>query len=67
MIMDKKTRVLLVVIGIISILTGTYGYMTKAESPVNFSAIFIGLALIGTVYFNYKGVDQSDKKRNGDN
>ncbi|MGB7393252.1 MAG: hypothetical protein WA913_02545 [Pricia sp.] len=59
--MDKKTRILLIVIGILSTLASIYGIFTEKDSPFNYFGIFIGLSLIGVVFFDKR---ESDKNEN---
>ena len=49
--MDKKTKITLIIIGILSVLAGIGVYFEKQENINALFAIFIGLALIGTVFF----------------
>ncbi|WP_157687275.1 hypothetical protein [Jiulongibacter sediminis] len=56
--MNKNTRLFLTVIGILSIVAGVYSYFVKGSSETGFSGIFIGIALIGTVYINFKRLDK---------
>lgn len=56
--MNKNTRKLLFAIGILSLVAGVYSYFFKEDSLTGLSGIFIGIALIGAVFINYKGLDK---------
>jgi hypothetical protein len=56
--LNKNTRLFLTVIGILSIVAGVYSYFVKGSSGTGFSGIFIGIALIGAVYINFKRLDK---------
>lgn len=49
--MDKKTRIPLLVIGFLSLISGVYLAVTGSDFTDYFFGIFIGLTLIGSVYF----------------
>ncbi|MEO8960660.1 MAG: hypothetical protein ABI325_02180 [Ginsengibacter sp.] len=49
--MERPTKILLIIIGVLSILTGIYSYFYKSEPVISYSAIFIGVAIIGIVFF----------------
>ncbi|MDO6471316.1 hypothetical protein [Maribacter sp. 1_MG-2023] len=57
--MNKSTRTVIIIIGTLSILAGIYGFITNADSTATYSGIFIGIALIGSVIINQKGLDKS--------
>jgi len=48
--MNKSTKTTLIIIGILSMLAGIGFYFEKQETNNAVFAIFIGLALIGTVF-----------------
>ena len=47
--MDKRTKIFLIVLGIISIGVGIWSYKPENDSIDNYFGVFIGIALIGTV------------------
>ncbi len=49
--MNKNTRILLITIGALSILSGIYGFVTETNLSMNFLAIFIGVSIIGSVFY----------------
>ena len=48
--MEKSTKIAIVIIGILTISTGIYSYFYKSETTIAYTAIFIGVALIGSVF-----------------
>lgn len=57
--MNKSTKAVIVVIGILSILAGIYGFFADSEPSVNYGGIFIGIVLLGSVLINQKRLDKS--------
>ncbi|VXC08236.1 hypothetical protein [Maribacter litoralis] len=57
--MNKSTKTVIVIIGILSILAGIYGFFTNAESTVTYSGIFIGVVLLGSLFISKNGLDKS--------
>ena len=53
--MKKSTKNLLYVIGLLSIIAGIYSYVSGGDTFEFISALFIGVSLIGTVYFDKSG------------
>ena len=49
--MEKSIKIVLIIIGILSISAGIYSYFYKSATPVEYFAIFIGVALIGSALF----------------
>lgn len=47
--MDKSTKVLLIILGITAVGVGIWSYISEKDTFHTYSAIFIGIALIGTV------------------
>lgn len=58
--MKKSTRIVIIVIGVLSILSGIYGFFSKAESFNIYWGIFIGIVLIGSLYFDKSNVDKTE-------
>lgn len=52
--MTKSVKIIVTVIGSLSILAGLYFAFTGSEFSSYFSSIFIGVVLVGTVYFYKK-------------
>ncbi len=50
--MEKSTKSVIIGIGIISILSGVYGYFSGSKNFDIFLAFFIGASLIGSIYFD---------------
>lgn len=59
--LDKKTYLIIVIIGGISILFGIYNMINSGESYTSFSGVFLGIVLVGSAYFSY-----SKSKEKGD-
>lgn len=57
--MNKSTKTVIVIIGILSILAGIYGFFTDSEPAVTYGGIFIGIVLLGSLLINQKGLDKS--------
>lgn len=47
--MDKRTKIFLLILGIVSVGVGAWSYKPENEVVDNYFGVFIGLALIGTV------------------
>lgn len=47
--MDKRTKIFLIVLGVISIGVGIWSYNPENDAIDNYFGVFIGIALIGTV------------------
>ena len=48
--MEKLTKIVLIIIGSLSILAGIFAYFYKNDTPIDYFAIFIGVAIIGSVF-----------------
>ena len=48
--MGKSTKITIVIIGVLTISAGIYSYFYKSETTIAYSAIFIGVALIVSVF-----------------
>ncbi|WP_422858311.1 hypothetical protein ACOKFD_12995 [Flagellimonas sp. S174] len=59
--MDKKTRNLLIGIGILAMIAGIYGFATSMDSWTNYFGIFIGLSIIFVVYTDRIGLHKNDE------
>lgn len=49
--MSKSVKVLIIIIGVLSIISGVYLAFSGAEFSKYFSGIFIGATLIGSAFF----------------
>jgi uncharacterized membrane protein HdeD (DUF308 family) len=47
--MEKSTKTVIIIMGALTILAGIYSYFYKSETTIAYSAIFVGVALIGSV------------------
>lgn len=57
--MNKSTKIVVTVIGLLSILAGIYGFFTDSEPAVSYGGIFIGIVLIGSLLINKNGDDKN--------
>ena len=60
---ENQTYTILMVIGILSILSGIYGLYNGSPFESYFFGIFIGLSIIGVAYYNRM---EQKKKQNED-
>lgn len=58
--MNKPTRIILIIIGFLSVLAGVYSYFYKQDGSNTYFAIFIGMILIGSVLLT--GNKKKDQK-----
>ncbi len=47
--MEKPTKIFLIILGIVAVGVGIWSYISEKDTFNTYSAIFIGIALIGTV------------------
>lgn len=59
--MKKSTQTVIIVIGILSILSGIYGFFSNAESYTIYWGIFMGIVLLGSLYFDKNDVHKTGK------
>ncbi len=50
--MTKSVKIVILIIGSLTILVGIYSAYTGSEFSTYFPSIFLGMALLGTVYFS---------------
>ena len=53
--MNKSTKIVVTIIGILSILAGVYGFFSDSEPAMTYGGIFIGIVLLGSLLINKKG------------
>jgi len=58
--MQKSTKNIVIIIGILGILSGVYSIYTGGEMFDILIGIFIGASLIGSVYFDLNGNHNSE-------
>jgi len=60
--MTKSVKRLIITIGALSLISGIYLAVSGSDFSEYFSGIFIGVTLIGSVFF-FKEKDNEEKKR----
>ncbi|GAB1445007.1 MAG: hypothetical protein KF860_10815 [Cyclobacteriaceae bacterium] len=45
--MNKSTKIVVIIIGMLSVLAGVYSYLYKEETTIAYFGIFLGIVLIG--------------------
>ncbi len=48
--MERSTKIVIIIIGALTISAAIYSYFYKSETTIAYSAIFIGVALIVSVF-----------------